>query len=177
MVVLTRISLISAPDEGVIDSPVTFGLSTVVNQLKVDPTFADRTAFTDAPLQISMVCGMDKITSGITVTVNDESGPKQPSGVDTGVTTYVTFCGDNVVFVNVLFTVEEDCITVTSPVTVAVGCADHVKFDGMSLVRFTVKSSLLQMVTGGIFSTCGVGFTVIVNDSVLPGHVTPEPVY
>jgi hypothetical protein len=85
-VVFIRTSLINAPDDVVIDSPRTFGLSKVVNQLKFAPIFAERTALTDAPLHISIDGGKESNTSGTTVTRKEESGPIHPAGAETGVT-------------------------------------------------------------------------------------------
>ena len=72
----------------VIDSPVTFALSMVVNHVKLAGTLAESTALTADPLQISAVPGMESKMSGITSTTKLESGPTQPSGVETGLTIY-----------------------------------------------------------------------------------------
>ena len=42
-----------------IDSPLTFGLSTVTNQLKFEATLALRMALRGEPLQISIVAGTE----------------------------------------------------------------------------------------------------------------------
>lgn len=88
---LIKISLIIAPVFTVIDSPVTFGLLKVVNQEKFDDTLADNSAFTALPLQISIAVGMERITSGITVTVKFKLVPTHPCGIEVGVTVYCTF--------------------------------------------------------------------------------------
>ena len=48
----------------VMASPVTFGLSTVTNQLKLDATFALSMALTGEPLHNSMPGGTDSCTFG-----------------------------------------------------------------------------------------------------------------
>ena len=74
----------------VIDSPVTFGLSKVTNQLKFDGTFALSIALTGKPLQISMFVGIDKVTFGCIWTTKELSGPAQPVGNAVGEIVYVT---------------------------------------------------------------------------------------
>ena len=63
----------------------------VVNHVKLDGTLASKKALTDAPLQISIVLGILRITSGTTETVNKLSGPTQPKGTEIALTEYCTF--------------------------------------------------------------------------------------
>ena len=60
------------------DSPVMFGLLKVVNQVKLEGTLAAKKVLTVAPLQISTVFGILRMTSGTTETVNKLSGPTHP---------------------------------------------------------------------------------------------------
>ena len=167
-------SLINKPVFTVIDSPVTFGLSKVVNQEKFEGTLADNCAFTELPLQISIAVGIERITSGITVTVKFELAPKHPCGTEVGVTVYCTFCGLVVVFVKVLLIIDDVCAKLTSPLTVLVAIACHTNDDGISLARFTMKAVLLQIVNGLIGVRFGEGFTVI-SDMADAKHV-PVPI-
>ena len=82
----TRVSVIIFPLSLNKDSPVTLGLSTDTNQLNVEGTFALKNSLTAFPLHTSILSWFVNSTSGCTLTVTKESGPRQPKGKDFGVT-------------------------------------------------------------------------------------------
>ena len=132
-------------------------------------------AFTELPLQISKLVGIERITFGWIWTLKVSIGPVQPAGEEIAFTEYKTLTGTggfvkfsktSVIEVDVWFVID-------SPLTLLFDVALQLKFDGILDPKTVAKLWLLQMSISLITFTIGKGLIVILYVESSPSHEYP----
>lgn len=148
-------------------SPVVFGLLAAIHE-NVDPTLLVNGILTVPPLQIVAAVTLVIVGVGITVTETTCGVPKQPCGVEVGVTAYKTVCTEVEIFIIVFVKGLLVCDVVLSPVVFALFTAIQEKVDALLLVKGMLTVPPLQIVALPGLVMVGPGFMDTVTVCAVP---------